>query len=99
MATTEAKKHQRTCIGCGKSDEKLSLFRIVRSPEGDVVLDPTGRKPGRGAYVCSKQCFSIAQKKKKFDRALRVDFTKNDSIRIEDELTRLLEIKSNKVEE
>ncbi len=99
MALKEEKKHQRTCIGCGKSSEKLSLFRIVRSPSGNVLLDSVGRKPGRGAYVCSIQCFLNAQKKRKLDRALRVDLSKDDYVRIEGELARFLETSINEVEE
>ncbi len=69
MATT--KKGQRTCIACGKSSDKADLLRIVRDPSGVVSFDKTGRAPGRGAYVCSAECFAAACKKKKLDRALR----------------------------
>ena len=43
---------QRQCVGCREMKDKKSLLRVVRSPEGDVSLDFTGKKPGRGAYVC-----------------------------------------------
>ena len=41
----------RMCVGCREMKEKKSLIRVVRSPEGGISLDPTGTKPGRGAYV------------------------------------------------
>lgn len=64
-------KRQRSCIACGAQADKVSLLRIVRSPEGSVSFDATGRAPGRGAYVCSEECFAAACKKKKLDRALK----------------------------
>ena len=42
----------RMCVGCREMKEKRELIRIVRTPEGETALDPTGKKPGRGAYVC-----------------------------------------------
>ena len=44
---------QRSCIGCGTKKDKKDLIRIVRTPDGDIVLDRTGKKAGRGAYVLS----------------------------------------------
>jgi predicted RNA-binding protein YlxR (DUF448 family) len=48
------KKHipERQCLGCGTKKPKAELLRIVRSPDGAVSLDPTGKAPGRGAYLC-----------------------------------------------
>ena len=43
---------QRQCLGCREMKPKPELLRVVRSPEGEVSLDPKGKKPGRGAYVC-----------------------------------------------
>lgn len=52
---------------------KKSLVRIVRTPEDQVEIDLTGKKSGRGAYVCATQaCFQLAQKSRAFDRALKV---------------------------
>ncbi|MBE3591067.1 MAG: YlxR family protein [Firmicutes bacterium] len=51
---------QRTCVGCGTSGAKRGLIRLVRTPEGAVVVDPTGKRNGRGAYVCSPACFDRA---------------------------------------
>lgn len=70
--TTVTNKQQRRCILCGKFASKTELLRIVRDPSGTVSFDKTGRAPGRGAYVCSEECFSAACKKKKLDRALKM---------------------------
>ena len=68
MATV---KRQRSCIACGRQADKVALLRIVRDPSGAVAFDATGRAPGRGAYICSEECFAAACKRKKLDRALR----------------------------
>lgn len=68
--TEAAKKRIRTCVGCGKQSDKVELMRIVRTEDG-VEFDPTGRKPGRGAYVCSKECLVKAYTARKLQRALR----------------------------
>ncbi|NLP47482.1 MAG: YlxR family protein [Clostridiales bacterium] len=61
----------RKCVGCNQSKPKKELVRVVRSPEGQVSLDLTGRKPGRGAYVChNKDCFALARKAGRFERSL-----------------------------
>lgn len=62
---------QRKCVGCGEMKDKKALLRIVRSPEGEIALDLTGKKSGRGAYVCrSKDCITKAVKEKRLERAL-----------------------------
>ena len=61
----------RMCVGCREMKPKRELIRAVRSPTGDVSLDPTGKKPGRGAYVCcSAECLRRALKQRQLDRAL-----------------------------
>lgn len=60
----------RMCTGCGEMFDKRTLVRVVKSPEGEVSLDLTGKKSGRGAYVCrNSQCLKMARKKKAFERA------------------------------
>lgn len=67
------KKRPRTCVGCGEESPKRALVRVIRTPEGDVRYDPTGRANGRGAYVCrSLECVKLARKKKALSRALKV---------------------------
>lgn len=65
------KKGLRRCIGCGKGAPKAQLFRVVRTPAQSVCFDTSGRAAGRGAYVCSEECFVLSCKKKKLDRALK----------------------------
>lgn len=61
----------RMCVGCREMRPKKELMRIVRSPEGEVHADPTGKAPGRGAYVCkSADCLARAQKIRALERAL-----------------------------
>lgn len=62
----------RKCTGCGVSKDKRQLIRVVRTPEGEVVFDPTGKGNGRGAYVCrNAECFRKARKTKGLDRSFR----------------------------
>lgn len=64
----------RTCIACRTSGDKKSLIRIVRTTTGDVVVDPTGKMPGRGAYLCrTAECLRRAIKEKRLPRALRTE--------------------------
>lgn len=78
VGTQETKKRQRSCIGCGQQAVKHAMFRIVRSSDGAVSLDLSGRAPGRGAYVCSSECFAAARKARKLDRALRCKLSEED---------------------
>ena len=64
----------RQCLGCREMKPKPELLRVVRSPEGEVSLDPRGKKPGRGAYVCrSADCLRRAVKSRALARALQVE--------------------------
>ncbi|MBQ3106831.1 MAG: YlxR family protein [Eggerthellaceae bacterium] len=78
----EAKKRQRSCVACGKQEQKGSLHRMVRNADGVVSLDVTGKAAGRGAYVCSAECLAAACKAKKLDRALRVKLGAQDYERL-----------------
>ena len=60
------------CVGCQEMKSKKELLRVVRTPEGEIVLDLTGKKAGRGAYMCrSEQCLTKAFKEKRLERALK----------------------------
>ena len=60
----------RKCTGCGDMKPKKELVRVVKSPEGEVSLDLTGRKPGRGAYVCPRvDCLRLARKARRLEKA------------------------------
>ena len=61
----------RQCIGCGEMKNKREMIRILKTAEGEIVLDATGRKNGRGAYLCpSMDCFLKAKKSRGLDRSL-----------------------------
>ena len=64
----------RTCSGCGAKMAKSEFVRVVRSPEGEVSLDLTGKKNGRGAYLCqSVECLKKARKTRKISRSLKCE--------------------------
>jgi predicted RNA-binding protein YlxR (DUF448 family) len=64
---------QRTCIACRSTDAKRGFIRLVRTPEGKVEIDPTGKKAGRGAYLCSvSECWKKGLEKKAVENALKV---------------------------
>lgn len=59
----------RMCTGCGEMKPKRELIRVVKSPEGEIALDRTGRLPGRGAYVCPDlECLKKARKTRRLER-------------------------------
>jgi len=62
---------QRMCVGCQEMKNKKDMTRIVRTPEDEILLDPSGKKSGRGAYVCSDPaCLIKAIKEKRLEKAL-----------------------------
>ncbi len=72
----EKKIPQRKCLGCMESFPKKELIRVVRTPEGEVCVDTTGKKSGRGAYICKKEtCLKKAVKAKRLQNNLEVEIT------------------------
>ncbi|MGD0205017.1 MAG: YlxR family protein [Dehalococcoidia bacterium] len=70
---------QRTCVACRHTTAKRELVRIVRTPQGTVEVDPTGKKSGRGAYLCkAQQCWQLALKKERLDHALKAKLTSQE---------------------
>ena len=64
------KKPLRMCTGCGEMKLKTELIRVVKSKEGEISLDTTGKKAGRGAYVCpSHECFEKMRKSRRLEKA------------------------------
>lgn len=64
----------RQCIGCRERKTKQELVRVIRTPENEICLDKTGRKNGRGAYICPDvNCFNKARKSNAFARTLNVE--------------------------
>lgn len=77
----------RMCTGCGQMKPKQELVRVVRSPGGDVSLDLTGKKPGRGAYVCKNaECLKAARKARRFEKAFSCKIPDEVYDRMEEEL-------------
>ena len=72
MKTTERKEPLRKCLGCNGMKPKRELVRVVRSPEGAVSLDKTGKANGRGAYICpDAACLKKCAKRKSLERAFK----------------------------
>jgi uncharacterized protein len=80
---------ERTCVGCRSRSEKRVLIRVVRAPDGRIDLDPTGRAPGRGAYVHqSRGCLKEAVRKGAIGRALHAPLGQAEAARLVLELER-----------
>ncbi|MFD1953791.1 RNase P modulator RnpM [Paenibacillus thailandensis] len=83
----------RKCVACQEMKPKKELIRVVRTPEDQVLIDLTGKKSGRGAYLCGQvRCFQLAKKSKAFERALKLqvdpaiyDQLEQDFIAVEDQ--------------
>lgn len=66
------KAPERTCVGCGEKKDKKDLVRIVRTKEGVIALDATGKKNGRGAYICpDSECLLKAKKNHGLERSFK----------------------------
>lgn len=93
----------RKCVACQEMMPKKELIRVVRTPQDEVQIDLTGKKAGRGAYLCGKvDCFRLAKKSRAFDRALKhnvstdiYDQLEQDFIRVKDEFAANKERMSN----
>lgn len=63
---------QRMCIGCGEMKDKRDMLRVIKTSEDEIMIDATGKKNGRGAYVCfSQECLDKAVKNKGLERSLK----------------------------
>ena len=81
----------RTCTGCATSSDKRAFVRFVRTPEGHVEVDPTGKANGRGAYLCADaDCFEVARKRRRLDSALRVTLKDDDYTRLKRDFDEIL---------
>ncbi|NFO12946.1 YlxR family protein [Clostridium botulinum] len=77
----------RMCTGCMEMKSKKELIRIVKSPEGDISVDLTGKKSGRGAYICRDiECFEKAFKAKRLNRNLDSSISEQIYERLKDEI-------------
>ncbi|MCM1285496.1 MAG: YlxR family protein [Acetobacter sp.] len=77
----------RMCTGCGEMFDKRTLVRVVKSPDGEISLDLTGKKSGRGAYVCKNpDCLKKARKKRAFERAFSTQISEEVYNAMEEEM-------------
>ena len=80
----------RQCIGCGEMKNKKEMVRILKTAEGEIVLDATGKKNGRGAYICpSMDCFRKAKKSRGLDRSFKMAVPKEVYESLEKEMEQL----------
>ena len=78
---------QRRCVGCSISKNKIELIRIVRDPSGDVSIDLTGKKNGRGAYICKDEiCLKKALKSRKIERDLEIKLSEELMEKLQSEI-------------
>ena len=78
---------QRQCMGCRERKEKRAMIRVVRTPEGSVMLDFGGKMNGRGAYICpNPECLKKALRSKALDRSLEVTIPEEVYSRLEKEM-------------
>lgn len=77
----------RKCTGCGEMKPKKELVRVVKGPDGDISLDLTGKKAGRGAYVCpDTSCLEAARKARRFEKAFSCRIPEQVYTQMEEEL-------------
>lgn len=92
MAPRIRKIPQRTCIGCGQVKNKKELLRIVRTPEGEILFDLTGKKSGRGTYTCPQaECLEKAFKGNKLAAKLEIELPSEVKERLKEELRQAIQ--------
>ena len=80
----------RQCTGCGEMKNKMEMLLVLKTAEGEVVLDATGRRNGRGAYLCfSKECLQKARKNRGLERSLKMGIPSEVYDNLEKELSEL----------
>ena len=82
----------RQCVGCGSMKSKKEMIRVLKTAEDEIVLDATGKKNGRGAYLCkSAECLKMAAKSKGLERSLKVQIPKEVYEALEKEFSEINE--------
>ena len=77
----------RQCIGCGEMKSKKEMIRVIKTAEGEILLDATGRKNGRGAYLCpSMECFKKAVKGRGLERSFKMAIPREVYETLEEEM-------------
>ena len=80
---------ERRCVGCGERKEKRELIRVLRTPEGEIVLDRTGKRSGRGAYLCpNAECLRKARKTRLLQTNLETEIPDSVFEALEREISR-----------
>jgi Predicted nucleic-acid-binding protein implicated in transcription termination len=80
----------RQCTGCGEMKSKKEMIRVIKTPEDEIVIDATGKKNGRGAYICnSYDCLAKAIKTKALERSLKIKIPQEVYAELERELKEL----------
>lgn len=73
------KQPQRTCMGCNEKKDKKDLIRIVKCEENTILIDRTGKKEGRGAYICDNvECLKKAIKNKRLEKNFEIKMSEKD---------------------
>ena len=89
---TNKKIPMRQCVGCAQMKNKKDLIRVIKTPEDEIVLDATGRKNGRGAYICNcLDCLKKALKGKGLERSLKMAIPAEVYENLEKEMNSLAE--------
>ena len=80
----------RQCVGCQEMKSKKEMLRVLKTAEGKIILDATGRKNGRGAYLCfSKECLKKARKTRGLERSLKISIPSEVYDGLEKELSEI----------
>ena len=88
VTPSQKKVPVRRCVGCGEHFPKGELVRVLRTPEGEVVLDLVGKKSGRGAYICKKAaCLKKARKSRRIESSLECTIPETVYDRMEEEIS------------
>ena len=83
---------QRTCVACRQTNAKRQLVRVVRGPDGSVTIDPSGKRSGRGAYLCaSAECWQAGLTRGILPRALKIQAIPEDNLETLNDYARQLE--------
>ena len=84
---TSKKVPMRQCVGCGEMKNKREMIRVIKTSENEIILDATGKKNGRGAYLCAdSECLKKAEKSKGLERSLKTASPKEIYEQLEEEM-------------
>lgn len=88
--STSKKTPLRQCIGCGEMKSKKEMIRVIKNSEDEITIDATGKKNGRGAYLCfSEECLEKAAKNKGLERSLKTKIPKELYATLKEEFDKL----------